>query len=131
MAENWGKSSKYPKPYSLYWIYPQISFKVFQKAKSILLRHRLLLQGFIFPNLANKYKTIFMEKRGNRWNSLKTSRLYQSFLKMCFKFSQKHNSNLLSDWVLVQGFIMIDLVYNYKTIFLEKQGKPLNSPKAF
>ena len=42
---------------------------------------------------------------------------------------QKPKSNLLSDWILVQGFRMPNLVDEYKTIFLGKWGKAWNSPK--
>ena len=48
-----------------------------------------------------------------------------------FEVCQKPKSNLLSHGILVQGFIMPNLVDEYKTNFLEQWGKPLNSPKVF
>ena len=37
------------------------------------------------PNLVDEYKTIFLGKRGKRWNFLKSFSLYLSFLQICFE----------------------------------------------
>ena len=39
-----------------------------------------MAQGFKMWKLVDEYKTIFLEKRGKRWNSSKTLSLYLSFL---------------------------------------------------
>ena len=39
-----------------------------------------MVQGFKMQKLDDEYKTIFLEKRGKRWNSSKTFSLYLSFL---------------------------------------------------
>ena len=39
-----------------------------------------MLQGFKIRKLVDEYKTIFLGKRGKRWNSSKTFSLYLSFL---------------------------------------------------
>ena len=46
-------------------------------------------------------------------------------------FSYIGVSNLLSDWIFVQGFRMQNLVNEYKTIFLEKRDKASNSRETF
>ena len=86
---------------------------------------------FKITNLADEYKTIFLGKRGKRWNSPKTFSLYLSFLQICFKVWEKPKSNLMSYGILVQDFKMPTLVDEYKTIFLGKRGKRWNSPKTF
>ena len=81
-------------------------------------------------NLLEKDKTIFLGKRSKRWNFPKTFFVYWSFLKICFEACEKRKSNLLSDWILVQAFIMPNFVNKYKTIFLGKRGWLSNFAKV-
>ena len=39
-----------------------------------------MAQGFKMQKLVNEYKTIFLVKRGKRWNSSKTFSLYLTYL---------------------------------------------------
>ena len=57
---------------------------LFWKHKSNPLNHGSLFQGFIIPNLVNKYQTIFSWKRGWPWNSLE--RKVSSHIGVVYKF---------------------------------------------
>ena len=83
-----------------------MGFEFCQKPKSNLLSHGIFVQGFVIPNLVNKYKNIFLGKRGKPWSFPKTFSVYWSFLSICFEHRQKPKPNLLSHEILVQGFIM-------------------------
>ena len=78
------------------------------------------------PNLMDEYKIIFLGKQDKPWNFPKTFSLYWSFLWVCFGVCQKPKLNRLNYEILVQGFIIPNLVNEYKTIFLGKWGKPGN-----
>ena len=54
-----------------------------------------------------------------------------SYLSTLFRVCQEHRSNLLRDWILVQGSILQSLVNEYKTIFWGKKCKFWNFPKSF
>ena len=60
--------------------FPINMFQSLWKPKSCLMRHWLLVQGFIMPNLVNKYKTIFLKKRGWPWNLPTSFFSYWSYL---------------------------------------------------
>ena len=57
---------------------------LFWKHKSNPLNHGIFFQGFIIPNLVNKYQTIFSWKRGWPWNSLE--RKVSSHIGVIYKF---------------------------------------------
>ena len=82
-----------------------------------------MAQGFKMQKLVDEYKTIFLEKQDKHWNSSNTFCLYLSFLSNGFEACQKPKSNLLRLEIMVQVFKMQNLVDEYKTIFLWKQGK--------
>ena len=65
---------------SMYLSFLSSCFEVCQKPKSNLMSYGILVQGFKMPNLVDEYKTIFLVKRGKRWNSPKLFSLYLSFL---------------------------------------------------
>ena len=75
-------------------------------------------------NSVKKYKTVFLGKWSKPCNSPKISSLSWSFLKICFEVCEKPKSNHLSHGILVEGFIMPNVVDEYKTIFLGKRVKP-------
>ena len=52
------------------------------------------------------------------------------FYKLVLKY-QKPKSNPLSNWILVQGFKMLNFLNEDKTNFLGKQDIPWNFPKSF
>ena len=54
-----------------------------------------MAQGFKMQKLVDEYKTIFLGKRGKRWNSSKTFSLCLSFLQSGFEDCQKPKSNLI------------------------------------
>ena len=83
------------------------------------------------PNLVDEYKTIFLGKRQNSWNSSKTLSLYCRFLYICFEFCQKPKWNLPSASILVHGFIMPSMVEKYKTIFSGKLWQTLKLSQNF
>ena len=125
------KPSNSSKTLSLYWNVLWTWFEVCQKPKLNLLSDWILAEGFRVPNLVDEYKTIFLGMRGQAWNSPKSFSLYWRLLWIYFEVCQKPQSNLLSDWILVEGFRMRNLVGKYKTIFLGKLGKFWNLPKPF
>ena len=67
---------------------------------SNLLSHRLLIQGFIMPNLVDKYKTIFLEKQWQPWNLSKRS----PYLGVSYKFALKFVKSLSRTFWLIQNF---------------------------
>ena len=79
----------------------------------------------------DEYKTTFLEKWENPWNSSKALSLYWNFLQICFEVCQNPNSNFLGYQVLVEGFSMPNLVGEYKIIFVGKQGKAWGFVKTF
>ena len=48
--------------------FPINLFRSLPKTLIEFLNHRILVQGFIMPNLVDIYQTIFLEKRGKPWN---------------------------------------------------------------
>ena len=62
------------------WVFYKFVLKSVKNSKSNLMSFGILVQGFKMPVLIDKYKTIFLEKRGKRWNSSKTFSLYLGFL---------------------------------------------------
>ena len=101
-----------------------------RKPKSNLMSLRIMVQGLKMPNLVDEYKTIFLGKRGKRWNSSRTVSLYLSLLLICFGVCQKPNSNPISLEIIAQGFKISNLVDEYKIIFLGKPGRRWNSSKT-
>ena len=81
--------------------------------------------------LVDKYETIFLEKRGKRWNCSKTFSLYLSLLSNGFEACQKAKLNLTTLERKTPVFKTPKLVEEYKTIYLRKQGKRWNSSKTF
>ena len=90
-----------------------------------------MVQRFTTTSLVDINKAIFWRNLGRRWNSPKTFSLYWSFPKSYFAFCQKAKANHLSDWILIQGIRMPNLVEEYKTIFLGNRGKPWELFKYF
>ena len=68
------------KTFSLYLSFLQNGFEACQKSKSNLIRLEIIAEGFKMKKLVDEHKTIFLGKRGQRWNSSKTCALYLSFL---------------------------------------------------
>ena len=90
-----------------------------------------MAHGFKMQKLVDEYKTIFLGKQGNPWNSSKTFSLYLSFLWNGIESSQKLKSNLIRLQIMAQAFKMRKLVDEYKTIFLGKWGKRWDSSETF
>ena len=117
----------FPKGFFSYWRYRYTynlpKFRICQKSKFNIWSDQVLVQGPKKYNLANEYKTFFLGKQGKLWDFPTTFSLYWSLLQICFYVFQKpKSSNLLSHGILVQGFIMPNLVGKYKTIFLESEA---------
>ena len=117
--------------FSLYLNFQQTCVQVCQKPKLNLLSLGIMVEGFKISNLFDEYKTIFLGKRGKRWNSWKTYSIYLNFLKICFWVCQKSILNLLGLGIMVQGLKMPNLSDKYKIIFLGKWEKRWNSWKTF
>ena len=64
--------------------------------------------------LVDGYKKIFLGKRDKPGNSSKTFSLYWIYLLIQFEVFQSPKSNLMSDWILLQGFIMPSLDDKHK-----------------
>ena len=76
------------------------------------------------PNFVTEYKTIFWKSEANLESFQKRSPYIGVFYTFFFEVCQNFKSKLLSHGILIQGFIMRNFNDAYKTIFLEKQGKP-------
>ena len=90
-----------------------------------------MAEGFEMRKMVEEYKTIFLEKRGKRWNISKTFLLYLVFFWNCFQVCEKPPSNLIKLEIIAQEFKLQKLLDEYKTIFLGKRGKRQNSSKTF
>ena len=120
----WVKPRKSPKSFSVDWSFLWLCFEICQKFKSNLLSEWIVVQVFTMLILVNKYKTISLRKAGKPWKSWNFSAYIGVSYKFVWKSAKSIKSNLVSDWILVQGFIMSNLVDEYKNTFLGKQGKP-------
>ena len=83
------------------------------------------------PSFVNKYKIIFLGKEGKPSNSSKTFSLYCSFLLIYFEVGQKPKWNLLSVWILVQGFNNYKFAQQIQIYFSGKQRQSLKPLKSF
>ena len=99
-------------PINLFWS--------LQKVQIEPLSYWMLVQGSKMSNLVDEYKIIFWETEAN----LETSRRLSPYNGVSYKFFEiwkKPESNLRSNWILVQGFQISNLLNERKTIFLEKR----------
>ena len=90
-----------------------------------------MAQGFKMQKLVEEYKTIFLLKRGKRWNFSKTFSLYLGFLWNAFQPCQNPKWNLIRLEIIAQDFQMRKLADQDKIIFLGKRPKCSNSSKMF
>ena len=79
----------------------------------------------------NKYKIIFRGKRGKPWKFAKNISLYWSFLSISSKVCLKLKTNLLSDWMLVQGSKELNLVKKIQNHFSGNASLNLKFSKIF
>ena len=79
----------------------------------------------------NKYKIIFRGKRGKPWKFAKNISLYWSFLSISSKVCLKLKTNLLSDWMLVQGSKELNLVKKIQNHFSGNASLNLKLSKIF
>ena len=84
----------------------------------------IVVQGFTMLILVNECKTISLGKGGKPWKTWNFFVYIGVSYKFVLKFAKSIKLNLVSDWILVQGFIMSNLLDEYKTKFLGKRGKP-------
>ena len=80
-------------------------------------------KAFKWRNWRKNTKPFFWESGANVETLQDFFRLYLSFTKIYFPVCQKPKSNLMRYGILVQGFIMQNLVEEYKAISLGKRGK--------
>ena len=77
-------------------------------------------------------KPFFQESEADLDTFQKRSPYIEVWYKFVFKSFKSLNRRIFwANGILAQGFIMPNLVAEYKTIFFEKWGKPWNSPKTF
>ena len=125
-----GKRWNSSKTFCLYLSFLKNGFEACQKSKSNIIRLEIMAECFKMQKLLDKYKTIFLGKRGKRWNSSKTFSLYMNFLQNGLEPCQKPKWNLIRLEIMAQGFKMQKLVDEYKTIFLGKRRKRWNSSET-